>query len=229
MNALIPREPLRVAVRRVLIERLLSGELEPGSDINEKELCEDLGVSRTPVRQALLHLEFEGFLDSQQGKGFSVLPLRGGVAAELYPLVGALEALALRWSAPLEEEVGRELRALNQRRASLDRHQYEERIELDDQWHDLLLSGCENGQLLGVLRLLKNRLYRYEHAIAEGTDRLGDSTSEHRAIREAFEAGDTEEAARLLEEHWRIGVRSASSVLDGHTDGRGPDGVGRNS
>lgn len=224
MNALIPREPLRVAVRRVLIERLLSGELEPGSDINEKELCEDLGVSRTPVRQALLHLEFEGFLDSQQGKGFSVLPLRAGVAAELYPLVGALEALALRWSAPLTEEVGRALNALNQRRAALDRDQYEERIELDDQWHDLLLSGCENRQLLGVLRLLKNRLYRYEHAIAEGTDRLGDSTSEHRAIQGAFEAGETEKAAHLLQEHWRIGVRSASAVLDGHPDGRGQAG-----
>lgn len=221
MNALIPREPLRVAVRRVLIERLLSGELEPGSDINEKELCKDLGVSRTPVRQALLHLEFEGFLDSQQGKGFSVLPLRSGVAAELYPLVGALEALALRWSVPLTEEVRRELTALNERRAALNRHDYEERIELDDQWHDLLLSGCENRQLLGVLRLLKNRLYRYEHAIAEGTDRLGDSTSEHRAIREAFQAGETEKAARLLQEHWRIGVRSASAVLDGHPDGRG--------
>lgn len=225
MNALIPREPLRVAVRRVLVERLLSGELEPGSDINEKDLCKDLGVSRTPVRQALLHLEFEGFLDSQQGKGFSVLPLRSSVAAELYPLVGALEALALRWSSPLEEEVGRELRALNQRRAALDRHQYEERIELDDQWHDLLLSGCENRQLLGVLRLLKNRLYRYEHAIAEGTDRLGDSTSEHRAIREAFLASDTETAARLLDEHWRIGIRSAASVLDSGPEVRG-DGRG---
>lgn len=215
MNALIPREPLRVAVRRVLIERLLSGELEPGSDINEKDLCQDLGVSRTPVRQALLHLEFEGFLDSQQGKGYSVLPLRPGVAAELYPLVGALEALALRWSAPLGEDVERELKELNERRAALERHESEERIELDDRWHDLLLSGCENGQLRDVLRLLKNRLYRYEHAIAQGTNRLGDSTAEHRAIQEAFAGGDRERAARLLEEHWRIGVRSAAAVLDG--------------
>lgn len=215
MNALIPREPLRVAVRRVLIERLLSGELEPGSDINEKDLCQDLGVSRTPVRQALLHLEFEGFLDSQQGKGYSVLPLRPGVAAELYPLVGALEALALRWSAPLGEEVERELKELNERRAALERHESEERIELDDRWHDLLLSGCENGQLRSVLRLLKNRLYRYEHAIAQGTNRLGDSTAEHRAIQEALAGGDREKAARLLEEHWQIGVRSAATVLDG--------------
>lgn len=215
MNALIPREPLRVAVRRVLIERLLSGELEPGSDINEKDLCQDLGVSRTPVRQALLHLEFEGFLDSQQGKGYSVLPLRPGVAAELYPLVGALEALALRWSGPLGEDVERELKELNERRAALERHESEERIEMDDRWHDLLLSGCENGQLRDVLRLLKNRLYRYEHAIAQGTNRLGDSTAEHRAIQEAFAEGDREKAARLLEEHWQIGVRSAATVLDG--------------
>lgn len=215
MNALIPREPLRVAVRRVLIERLLSGELEPGSDINEKDLCQDLGVSRTPVRQALLHLEFEGFLDSQQGKGYSVLPLRPAVAAELYPLVGALEALALRWSGPLGEDVERELKELNERRAALERHESEERIEMDDRWHDLLLSGCENGQLRDVLRLLKNRLYRYEHAIAQGTNRLGDSTAEHRAIQEAFAEGDREKAARLLEEHWQIGVRSAATVLDG--------------
>lgn len=219
MTLPITREPLRTAVRRVLLDRLMSGELEPGSNINEGDLCEELGVSRTPLRQALLTLEFEGFVDSEQGKGFWVVPLTREAATELYSLVGALEALALEWSPRLEQNALDELEYVNRQRAKLDTDEVDRRIELDNRWHSLLIGGCPNGQLLKVLGLLKNRLYRYEHAIARGIKRAPQSTAEHEAIHQAVVAGELDRATALLEQHWCIGIKSVETILNGDSDG----------
>src|SRR6266540_7271671 len=88
-------EPLRAEVYRRVVRLMTDGELEPGQTITEAGLSKTLGVSRTPVREALLQLEAEGVLQSTPAKGFTVRKLSITEAAELFPILSALEALAV--------------------------------------------------------------------------------------------------------------------------------------
>ena len=87
---------MREALVEELRNRILTGALSGGKPIAEGDLTSDLEVSRTPVREALIALEREGLVASSPGRGFSVIPLTADDASETYPMVGALEALALR-------------------------------------------------------------------------------------------------------------------------------------
>src|ERR1041384_548116 len=90
--------PIRADLRRIVLERIVRGELAPGVRIKESRLAEELGTSRTPLREALIHLEQEGFVRSELAHGFSVESLSGREVRETYPILWTLEVLALRSS-----------------------------------------------------------------------------------------------------------------------------------
>src|SRR5881396_1764111 len=90
--------PIRADLRRIVLERIVRGELAPGVRIKESRLAEELGTSRTPLREALINLEQEGFVRSELAHGFSVEPLSGREVRETYPILWTLEGLALRAS-----------------------------------------------------------------------------------------------------------------------------------
>ncbi len=204
---IIQREPLRSAVRRAVFERVVAHELKPGSPINEGELAEELGVSRTPLREALIGLEMEGLVESSPGRGFSVAPLRDETARDLYELVGALERLALEWCVgPSEEDCAR-MRELDEERLGGGLSPAE-LLEVDNAWHERLLDTCHNRELLTTLARHKNRLYRFEFGYMADTARGKASVADHRRILEALARGDREEAGELLERHWRAGAKS---------------------
>lgn len=205
--AVIPREPLRGQIRSHLVERLLGGDLEPGRQLNESELSEELGVSRTPLREALLRLEFEGLLRSSPGKGFSVAPLEKEEMEHLFSLGAELESLALRWSEPVDPEILDELRSINDERAEILREDgnRDELVRLDDRWHRLLVSSCANEQLQEFLRLLRNRLYRYVYHFSGEHGEVEVAIRDHEAIADALEEGEMDRAVERLREHWRAG------------------------
>ncbi|WP_454299390.1 GntR family transcriptional regulator [Salana multivorans] len=94
----IQRKSLRSQVRRELLARMRSGAVVPGEGINEVQLAAELGVSRTPLREALIALESEGQIESEDGKGFRFVPLRAREFEELAPIMATLEGLALKSS-----------------------------------------------------------------------------------------------------------------------------------
>lgn len=201
----IHREPLRSAVRRAVFERVVAHELEPGSPINEGELAEELGVSRTPLREALIGLEAEGLVESSPGRGFSVAPLREETARDLYELVGVLERLALGWcEGPSEEDLAR-LEELDAERLAAGLSPAES-LEIDTGWHERLLETCRNRELLASLAREKNRLYRFEFVYMSDRARVKDALADHGRILEALARGDREGAGELLERHWRSGA-----------------------
>lgn len=209
------REPLRDQVRTLLLEWLLNGELEPGSSISEPELANRLEISRTPLREALLKLEMEGLLRSEPGKGFSVRPLTPDTAEDLYELTGILEVEALKDGGVPPNETLDELEEFDRRRNfNHEDHDPVEAIRFDWKWHESLVARCTNGELLETLRMLKNRLYRYEYIFADDFARLGTKGLEHHAeITEALREGDMERATALLREHWEMGARTRSDFL----------------
>ncbi|HEU4537786.1 MAG TPA: GntR family transcriptional regulator, partial [Polyangiaceae bacterium] len=114
----LPRSRLRDEVVRELATRIASGSLAEAERLKEVELAAELGVSRTPLREALLVLEREGLVESEVNRGFRVTALSEGRVRELYPILGALEALAVReGGARLAARAG-ELREANGRLAA---------------------------------------------------------------------------------------------------------------
>jgi len=207
--SLLSREPLREQVRTLVLDWLLRGELAAGSNISESRLAERLGISRTPLREALHKLEYEGFLSSEPGKGFSVRPLDPGTAEDLYRTSGALESLALENAGIPDESLLRELERLDEeRRASSGEHDAEQVVRADHRWHQLLVSGCSNEVLLEILAFVKTRLIRYEYLFADDPSRPGGrGLEEHAGIIARLRAGKLGEARDLLEAHFERGAR----------------------
>lgn len=205
LPAAIPRAaPLREAVYERIAQQLVSGVYQPGNSLNEAKLSVELGVSRTPVREALLRLAAEGVLEATLARGFTVKPLTSGEAQDLYPILGALEALAVRSARGYTKTELREFKQL----ATVLRREADplRRWQIDTQWHELLASNCGNGVLKTELRRIRTSVSRYEIAyMRDATDRSpGDDG--HKEIIELLSAGLLEQAAERVEQHWSEGL-----------------------
>jgi DNA-binding GntR family transcriptional regulator len=203
MGGAFERVPLRTKVRRVVQRAILQGALAPGGDVNEAALAAQLGVSRTPLREALLGLESEGYLESAAGRGFSVAPLTERDVNEIYPVLWTLEGLALRASAPLKAATVKRLAEINKELEGSARSS-QKALALDRKWHDLLLSGCRNRLLLQTIGLLKDLGERYELAYMRHSGQVPISAKQHRAILTALRKGNLDRAVQHLEENWRV-------------------------
>jgi DNA-binding GntR family transcriptional regulator len=182
--------------------RVLDGRLPADTRVNEVRLATELGVSRTPLREALIGLADRGLLFSSPGRGFLVPPLDSGEARQLYPLVAELEALALRWS-PLQDLVGltdRLDQVADEMTAALDSGG--DLSELDDRWHGLLLSRSVNSHLMRLLAQTKSLLKRYDRVYFAGVEPTLQSIDEHRRIASVIRAGNLPEATRVLVQNW---------------------------
>jgi len=203
-TAVIPRRTLRQDVGDRLRDRLVQGELQAGQHINESTLSLELGVSRTPLREALLLLERDGLIRSEPAKGFTVSPLTSAEVLEVYPVMWTLEGLALRLS---NDAV---LRALPQLRALLERFEAAETAtmarDLDNAWHATLLSACPNRRLLDLIDGFKRISQRYWVVFMRDNTPLAESAAQHRELMRTVAAGDLAAAAQLLEAHWEAGM-----------------------
>lgn len=210
----IPRaEPLRTAVYARIVALIVSGEYRPGSVLTEAALSRAMEVSRTPVREALLRLEAEGVLESTLARGFMLRPLSRSEAAELYPILAALEALAVQDAGSAAEPVLGTLRAtLGELEGCTDAVR---RWQLDTAWHRTLTSACGNRHLAGLIAQLCTSLSRYELAYMQQVRSRERSDQQHREILSALEASDTHRAASLLSEHWHDGEQVILRWLGG--------------
>ena len=203
----IERKNLRSQVREELIARMRAGEVRPGESINEVQLAAELGVSRTPLREALIALESEGQIESENGKGFRFVPLSAREFEELCPIIVTLEGLALDLS-PLDD-----LAALGARLASLaadfsdDVAQHAVVNRKDDEWHNLMLSACPNRTLLEQITQVRSAIHRYESLLVGGEVLVERSAAEHAIIARHLVERDVPAAKAALAENWTNGVR----------------------
>lgn len=209
----IQRRPLREAVRAAVLERLDGGSLPVGANVNEPELAEELGVSRTPLREALLGLEHEGLLVGQPGRGWVVAPLTPQIVFEVYPIIWALETEALRSCDP--EDLLALADELDELNAQLRRRDEPlERMRLDDRWHARLLSICPNRRMVQLIASQKRIVHRYEFAYMSAPDTVPASADQHAAIIAALRGRDLDAAARHLEQNWRHSVQAIAALLE---------------
>ncbi len=202
---MIVRAPLREDVCREILHLIHAGELAPGSRVRDAPLAVRLGVSRTPVREALLRLSRDGVLEAIPGRGFRVRPLDPSEIRDVGTILSTLEPLALRLSPDFPGERLERLAALD-RRMETTRGNPAASIDLHDDWHRILLEGCPNPRLLQMISTLRQTPRRYLHAYIRQTGGVSLSTGQHARMIDALGRGDREPAVRHLEQHWRRGT-----------------------
>lgn len=201
----ISRTPLRSRIADAVWSLILDGEYAPGTPLREVELAKSLGVSRTPLREALVQMEQEGMVRSEPAKGFTVCPLTSQDVEEIYPLRAVLESHALKLAGIPGAQTIRKLHEINAQLES-GRNSIRERIELDEDWHACLVSHCPNQLLLRQLESLKQLSRRYEYAYMKENAQVEFSTDQHREILAALEAGSLEPACNLLADNMTVGM-----------------------
>lgn len=201
-------EPIRrPLLHEEIVERLrgliFAGELEPDIRVPEKELCARFGISRTPLREALKVLASEGLITLLPNRGARVTRLTPDDAEELFPVMGALEALAgeLACARATDADVA-EVRALHYQMAlHHTRREREDYFRLNQDIHRKIMEIAGNPTLAGVYDSLAGRIRRVRYLANAGRARWDQAMDEHEDILAALEARDGEGLAVLLKTH----------------------------
>ena len=212
MSTPIARSPLGEQVYLQVLQRIQLGAIPGGARVRDAGIAAELGVSRTPVREALLRLSREGLLSAEAGRGFRLTPLDRTELRDTGSILAALEPLALDQSPePDSQRVARltdVVRQLEQTRGDIARC-----VELDEEFHRVLLEDCPNRRLLALVATLRRSLRRYLHHYLQRGGRVSLSSLQHSRIAEALRKGDREAARQLLERKWRRGMDEIESAL----------------
>jgi DNA-binding GntR family transcriptional regulator len=187
------------AVRRMIVD----GRLAAGSRINEVHLAGSLGVSRTPLREALSRLVAEGALVVRPRLGMFVRPFTVEEFEQLYDLRPLLDPEALRRAGVPPPPRIAELDRLNRKLAGT--RDPELAIALDDEWHRGLLAGCSNRVLLEMIDHLILRTRRYELALMRESSNVMRATADHARILDALRHGNLRAACAALRHNLQSG------------------------
>ena len=197
----IQRTSLSEEVYQRLQQQIITLALAPGQKLNDQELAEAFGVSRTPVREALKKLEEEGLVVAKRGSRTNVTMLDATQARQTFPIVATLHALAARLAFPLPEADITRLIELNQTfQEAINRGDAASALQLDDAFHGVFLKRSQNGQLIETLNRLTPLIRRLEYA--QFSRHGHDSVTDHQTIIEACQNGDMEALVRATEHNW---------------------------
>jgi DNA-binding GntR family transcriptional regulator len=202
-HAPIERDLLRDRAYATLRDAIVDGTLAPGERLRDQELCEWLGLSRTPVRDALSRLEQNGLVETAPQRFTRVAPLDRRAARDAFPVVAAVHALAAELGVPrLAESDLAAMRAANADFAdALHDVDVDAALAADDAFHAVLLAASANAELAGVLDRLMPRLRRLER-LRFGSLAGRASVRQHEEILAAAAANNVKTTAERVRENW---------------------------
>ena len=196
-----------VAVRDMIVD----GRLPPGERVNEVHLSQQLGVSRTPLREALSTLAQEGALVNSPRIGWFVRPLTLEEFDQIYAVRAILDPEVLRNAGlPSPQQLKRLLRINARIARERDANAI---IALDDEWHLTLLEHCSNPLLLDLIRQFIRRTRRYEIALMRDGRNVEIAIDTHEQIMAAIERGDLEAACAALRRNMEYGAAPIAEWL----------------
>ncbi len=204
---------------------IVEGELAPGTRVPERELCDRFQVSRTPLREALKVLASEGLLELAPNRGARVAQLTVEAVEELFPVMGALEALAGELAAQrITTEGLAEVRALHyQMVLHYERGELAPYFRLNQQIHERILDWAGNPTLVTLYRGLAGRIRRARYVANMSRDRWAAAVAEHEEILRALEARDGVALAQVLKRHLR---NKCETVIEALQSEAAPNGGG---
>ena len=213
LDALPARKSLGQYVYENLRQAIVRGELDPGSRVVESRVAEALGISRTPVREAIHKLEREGLLSQNPTSGFSVKGLSRADIEETFGIRSVLESYAARLAAikhrqeelePLEEKI-------NEYQQCLDRKDMEALPRINTEFHDLLYALSRSPRLIKMINDLKDQIFRFRQVILKMEEMAKISNNDHRLMLQSIRERDADVVEKLVREHI---LRGQDVVLD---------------
>ncbi len=202
-------DTIRVSLHDELVERLreliVESTLEPGVRVPERQLCERFAVSRTPLREALKVLASEGLLELLPRRGAQVTRLTAADLDEMFPVMGALEALAGELAcAQITETEMAEVRALHyQMVLHATRGELPEYFRLNQRIHEAIMAAARNPTLARLYRGLAGRVRRARYLANMSKPRWDQAVAEHEEILAALERRDGAALGQVLKAHLR--------------------------
>ena len=196
-------QPLRDLVFETLREAIRSGKLQPGQRLMELQLAEDLGVSRTPVREAIRKLELEGLVVMVPRKGAYVEELSMKDMAEVFEMRSALDGLAAALAAEriTEEEIEALERLLVEISEAIARKDLNACIQADTTFHERLYQASRNVRLAQTIGNLRERIQLFRTTSLGRPGRMNLALEEHRQILEAISRRNGRLAQKLAFQH----------------------------
>lgn len=196
-------KPLREIVFETLREAILTGQLKAGERLMEVQLAEEMGVSRTPVREAIRKLELEGLVVMIPRKGAYVADISTKDIADVFEIRSALEALAaaLACERITEDELEELERLLVKIAECAEKNDLETLVQLDTQFHDILYRASRNDRLVQIINNLREHIQRFRTSSLATPGRMRETVEEHKALVEAISSRNVELAQRLAQEH----------------------------
>lgn len=196
-------QPLREVVCETLRNAIIQGVLKPGERLMEIQVSEELGVSRTPVREAIRKLELEGFVVMIPRRGTYVSDLSIKDINEVFEVRTALDVLAAGMAAEriTDAELEQMERLLVELGEYIEEDNIEKIVEADSQFHDLLYSASRNSRLVGIINNLREQLTRFRSLSMSYPGRLKEMLGEHTRLVESLGMRNVALAKRLAGEH----------------------------
>jgi DNA-binding GntR family transcriptional regulator len=184
---------------------ILDGTFSPGMQLRDKQLAVQLGVSRTPIREALLRLEEEGLVQTQPNRCTFVTPIDFHNAFHLYSIVWTLEKLALEqaFDAITEEAIQTMTEANEHFMQSMKQQEPLSSVEADFDFHAVYVTLSQNKELEKIISEVKNKLKRWDLYYFDKIKDAALSYEEHRQIIEALKQKDLLQAMKAVENNWK--------------------------
>lgn len=188
--------PLRVLVYEELKMRILKGEIAPGQRLMEVETSEELGVSRTPVREAIKKLEKEGLVVVEPRKGTYAAQISDNDLIEILEVRESLEALAAQYAVKRMKSSQKDklISVAKKYNKAVESGKLPLMIKYDTEFHRILVEGSNNRTLINLIEQLQELLLRFRYLYYDNTRRAEQNPPEHQRIIDAVVAGDEKEA-----------------------------------
>ena len=219
-----PRDtrPLPVRVYEQLRDLIVSGELDADSQLVQEQVADSLGVSRTPVREALRHLASSGLVEIRKNQGAAVRRLTTTELIEMFQVMAEFEGLSARLSARRMSiaEIDEMRRHHNECTALAEGRDYEGFFAANNLFHEAIFLGSKNEFLHAEARKLRNRVNVYRRHIT-GPRIMHKSVEEHAGIVDAICAGDVALAGERARAHVRGSRENILRLLQAKSDYQG--------
>ncbi|MBR1692863.1 MAG: GntR family transcriptional regulator [Lachnospiraceae bacterium] len=194
---------LRGRVFHKLRDDILDGKYKENEELRESAIGEELGVSRTPVREAFRQLELEGLIQMIPNKGAYVTGITLKDVQDIYMMRSMLEGLCARWAARYitPEQLSEMEENIYLSEFHEQRGHTEQFAELDNRFHEIMYEACSSKMLAHTLRDFHQYVYRVRRRTLANESRIKASTQEHRLIMEAIKNKDEKLAEELANQH----------------------------
>ncbi|MRG86741.1 GntR family transcriptional regulator [Salinibacillus xinjiangensis] len=199
-------KPVRQSAKESALNQIqqwiIDGTLLPGEKLNDSELAESLGVSRTPVRESLQLLEVQGFVKMYPGKATQVTEIRRDAIKDLLPPLAALQSLSAEVATDhLKADHISQLEQINERfKQSIHSNNGYAALKVDEEFHQLIVDITKNPYIQSVLESLQAHVRR--HFFYNSIVLSERSIEEHNTIIKAMKNGNKDQAASIMKENW---------------------------